>query len=289
METVKNEPSPEELAQRLNEAFGSTSPLETEAPGVYYLTAHDFGEIYLVSRSSPVISDEVKGYGKTSSDFPNLLFYPFKETTGGFRLVDYELEKYAVEQRLPEHDSASLRAVAVYAAEYHPEFFGTYPVPIYTPWGNTVRHRCIENGVYWLETDQCQEVLSICYPIWDAGLSIETASMGAVTEYDQSHDIDTILGYLFYKKKDACIPIFELLKTRQSWSHTGRITVPALMNAIWQNHPGYVLNHNIREQAGMNDAVSWLLGQFGIELPPNVSLKNIITLFPDAGVEYLHF
>ena len=50
-----------------------------------------------------------------------------------------------------------------------------------------------------------------------------------------------------------------------------------------------VSSYNIREQTGMNDAMGWLLEQFGIESPPNISLENMITLFPDAGVEYLHF
>lgn len=280
---------PDELLQKVSEALGGTDLPEVEGPGVYYLAGSIYGEIYIVEQTSSIISDTAKSYGKQHPDFDGLLFFAFEDANSGSKIVAYELEKYDVIQKRPEHDSASLRAIAVYAAEYHPEFFGTYPVPIYTPWGNTVRHRWIENGVYWLETDQRQEVLTICYPIWDAGLSVDTVKMGTITEYDQSHDIDTTLGYLFYKKKDACIPIFELLKTHQNWGHTGRITVPALMNAIWQNHPGYVVNHNIREQAGMNDAVSWLLGQFGIELPPNVSLENIITLFPDAGVEYLHF
>ncbi len=289
MAQTGNRPGPEELAQKLNEMLGRISPLKTEAPGVYYLTVRNFGETYMVEESSSTISDEVKGYGKKYSDYPGLLFYPFNETKGGFKLVAYELEKYAVKQRFSGHDSASLRSVAVYAAEYHPEFFGTYPVPLHTPWGCTIRHRSIENGVYWLETDLCREVLTICYPIWDADLSAEAVGLGVVTEYDQLHDINATLGYRFYKKADACVPIFELLKTRMHWSRTGQIDVPTLMNAIWRDHPDYALNHNIKEQTGANDEISLLFRQLGIEVDPNISQENMITLFPDAGVEYLHF
>ncbi len=282
-------PAQEDLAKKLNDALGEISPLEAEAPGVYYLTVHGHGEIYLVEKTSPIISDDVKAYGKQFPDFPNLLFYPSKEVKGGSKLVAYEVEKYDTLQKHPEHDSKSLRAVALYAAEFHPEFFGSFPVPIYTPWGSTIRHRRMENGIYWLETDCCQEVLAICYPIWDAELSEKAVRLGAAAEYDQAHDINATLGYLFFQKTDACVPIFELLKTRQDLPLAKRIHIPALMNAIWQDHPGYVLSCNLKEQAGTNDLVHWLLMQIGIETESNISLGNVITLFPDSGVDYLRF
>lgn len=285
---TEKKPIPGDLPQKLGEVLGGTSPLEVEGPGVYYLAGGIYGEFYIVEQSSSIISETAKSYGKQHPDFAGLLIFAFGDVHSGSKIIAYELEKYAAGQRLPDHDSASLRSVAVYAAEYHPEFFGTYPVPLRTPWGSTLRHKQIENGVYWLETDQCQEVLAICYPIWDSELSTEAISLGAITEYDQTHNIDVIC-YLFYKKEDACVPIFELLKTRQNWSRTGRIAIPALMNAMWRNHPGYVLGHNIREQAGANDVVSLLLRQFGMEAAPNISLENVIALFPDAGIEYLRF
>lgn len=278
---------PGDLLQKLGKVLGGTNPPEVEGPGVYYLAGGIYGEFYIVEQVSSIISETAKSYGKQHPDFAGLLIFAFEDVHSGSKIIAYELEKYAVGQRLPEHDSASLRSVAVYAAEYHPEFFGTYPVPLYTPWGSTLRHKCIENGVYWLETDQCQEILTICYPIWAAELSAEAVDLGAITEYDQAHKIEDTC-YLFYKEVDACVPIFELLKTRQNWSRTGRIAVPALMNAIWRNHPSYVLNHNIREQTGANDMVSQLLRQFGIETVPNTSPENMIALFSDAGIEYLH-
>lgn len=285
---MKRERIPDDVLQKLSEVLGGTSHPELEGPGVYYLAGGTYGEFYIVEQSSPIISETAKSYGKRHPDFAELLIFAFEDVRSGSKIIAYELEKYAVGQRLPGHDSASLRSAAVYAAEYHPEFFGTYPVPLHTPWGSTLRHKRIENGVYWLETDQCQEVLTICYPIWDAELSAEAIDLGSVTEYDQAHHIDDTF-YLFFRKSDACIPIFELMKTRWEWEQTGRIVVPALMNAIWQNHPGYVLVHNAREQLGVNDAVHWLLEQLGIEADPNISTDNMIVLFPGAGVEYIRF
>lgn len=279
---------PDELLQKLGKVLGGANPPELEGPEVYYLAGRKYGEFYIVERTSPIISETAKSYGKLHPDFDGLLLFAFEDLHSGSKIVAYELEKYAVEQGFSGHNPASLRSVAVYAAEYHPEFFGTYPVPLYTPWGSTIRHKRMENGVCWLETDLCQKVLTICYPIWNAELSAEAIGLGAFTEYDKTHATDVTCN-LFYKKEDACVPIFELLKTRRNWCRTGRIALPALMNAIWQNHPDYVLGHNIREQTGTNDMINLLMRQFGIETAPNISLKNMIALYPDAGTEYLHF
>ena len=43
-------------------------------------------------------------------------------------------------------------------------------MPVDTPWGYTLRHWALENGIYWLETDECAEGLTICSPIWQAEL-----------------------------------------------------------------------------------------------------------------------
>lgn len=274
--------------QKLVETLEEETLIEMEGPGVYYLSVKEYGEFYIVERTSSIISDIAKSYGRQYPDYAGLLFYSLADECSGSKIIDYELEKYAIDNGVPSHDSATLHNAAAYGAEAHPEYFGAYPAPVHTPWGYTLRYRCIENGIFWLETDQRQEVLTICYPIWSASLSDAAVKLGVTLDCDQEHGIHICLAYLFFRKPDACIPIFELMQTHQEWGHTGRIAVPALMNAIWQNHPGYVLNHNIREQTGANDVVSLLLKQLGIEAAPNISLENMITLFPDTGVEYLH-
>ena len=242
-----------------------------------------------MGQASPIISDAAKSYGKQYSDYADLLFYSLADVRSGAKIIDYELEKYAIDKGFSNHDSTALHTAAAYGAEEHPEYFGAYPAPIHTPWGYTLRYWRIENGIFWLETDQRQEALTICYPIWNASLSDAAVKLGVTMDYDREHGIHISLAYIFFRKPDACIPIFELMQTRREWGRTGHIAVPALMNAIWQNHPNYVLNHNIREQTGANDAVSLLLKQLGIEAAPNISPENMIALFPDTGIEYLHF
>ena len=274
--------------QKLAETLEEETLLEMEGPGVYYLAVKEHGEFYIVEQTSSIISDIAKSYGRQYPDYAGLLFYSHADVRSGSKIIDYELEKYAIDNGVPSHDSATLHNAAAYGAEAHPEYFGAYPAPVHTPWGYTLRYRCIENGIFWLETDQRQEVLSICYPIWSTSLSDAAVKLGVTLDCDQEHGIHICLAYLFFRKTDACIPIFELMRTHREWGQTGRIAVPALMNAIWQNHPGYVLNHNIREQTGANDAVSTLLRQLGIEAAPNISPENMIALFLDTGVEYLH-
>lgn len=275
--------------RKLLETLGEEALVETEGPGVYYLTVKGYGEFYIVEQASPIISDTAKSYGKRCSDYADLLFYSLADVRSGSKIVDYELEKYAVDNGVPEHDSATLHNAAAYGTEDHPEYFGAYPAPIHTPWGYTLRYQCIENGIFWLETDQRKEALAICYPIWNACLSETAVELGVTMDYDREHGIHVSLAYIFFRKPDACIPIFELMQARREWGWTGRIIVPALMNALWRNHPGYVLNHNMREQTGANDVVSLLLKQLGIEAAPNTALENMITLFPDTGTEYLRF
>lgn len=275
--------------QKLVEMLGEEAPLEMEGPGVYYLAVKEHGEFYIVEQTSSIISDIAKSYGKQYPDYAGLLFYSLADVCSGSKIVDYELEKYAIDNGVPSHDSATLHNAAAYGAEVHPEYFGAYPAPVHTPWGYTLRYRRIENGIFWLETDQRQEVLTICYPIWNASLSETAMRLGATMDADREHGIHISLAYIFFRKPDACIPIFELMRTRREWGQTGRIAVPALMNAIWRNHPGYVLVHNAREQLGVNDAVCWLLGQLGIEESPKFSADNMIVLFPGAGVEYIRF
>ena len=271
--------------QKLVEMLGEKVFIEMEGPGVYYLAVREHGEFYVVEQASPIISDTAKSYGKQHLGYAGLLFYSLADERSGSKIIDYELEKYAIDNGIPNHDSITLRTAAVYGTEDHPEYFGAYPAPIHTPWGYTTRYQCMENGIFWLETDQRQEALTICYPIWDSSLSEAAVKLGVTLDCGRERP----LPYIFFRKPDACIPIFELMKLYPEWGETGRIAVPALMNAIWRNYPGYVFAHNAREQFGLNDAVCWLLKQLDMEASPNISVDNMIALFPDTGVEYLHF
>lgn len=289
MSSEENRAGQSDLIRKLRERLGGEILFQMEGPGVYYMADNECGEFYIVEQTSPIISDAAKSYGKQRPDYAGLFFYSLEDVRSGSKIVDYELEKYSMKNYLPDHDSESLHAAAAYGAEDHPEYFGAYPAPIYTPWGHMTRYQRIGNGIFWMETDQCDEVLSICYPIWNTILSEEAVSLGATMERDWENGIDDSLGGIFFRKPDACIPIFEIMRMLPKLRETGRIAVPALMNAIWKNHPDYVLYHNMREQSGANDMLGLLLRNLGLEITPNVSVDNMIFLFPDAGMEYIQF
>ena len=134
------------------------------------------------------------------------------EDAGGWRIIDYELGRYRVQNHL--NQACSLHEIALNAAEFHPEYFGTYPVPFSSPRGYTTRYWILENGIYWVETDQCEEFLTVCYPVWSTELSGLAMQIGEQLEHDKTHGIHQTLGYIFFSSSVSCIPIHELMQTR---------------------------------------------------------------------------
>lgn len=156
--------------------LGEISHWKEECPGVYYLSflpesegALFCAEYYLVLDNAP-ISKEARGYGQPLENGQGLLFSLEQEGSGA-KIIEYEIYRYLVAHQLPLPEGESLHACAVYAAEDYPEYFGMLPVPALTPWGYTARYRALASGVYWIETDRCEEVLAVGHPIWEADLS----------------------------------------------------------------------------------------------------------------------
>ena len=135
----------------------------------------------------------------------------------GAKIIEYEIFKYRVLHHLPLPEGETLHGCAVYAAELHPEYFGMLPVPALTPWGYTTRHRALANGIYWIETDQCEEVLAVSQPVWQTDLSDSVLRHARQTDYDREHGIVRTLGYQFFTKKVSCVAIFELLQYHPKW------------------------------------------------------------------------
>ena len=152
--------------------------------------------------------------------------------------------------------------------------------------GCTVRHWILDNGIYWIETEQCKELLALSYPVWSTELSDLTANLGEQTEYDKAHGIEETLGYIFFPARASCIPLRELMRARPEWAGTV-IDKPALMNAIWDAAPEYAYLMNWQEQSGKNDLFSALLAEIGMDVEPNIAMENMIPLFPDAGKDFL--
>lgn len=149
-----------ELLSRLTSELGTILQWEEECPGVYYLgVLPEDGvgrEYYAVLENAP-ISQEVRTMGRQLETAPALV-YLIDSEEGPRWAVYYEILKYKVMHGLPLPEGESLRDAALYGMELYPDYFGTYPVPPQTPWGFTLRHRPLDNGIYWMETDQCAEV-----------------------------------------------------------------------------------------------------------------------------------
>ncbi len=279
-------PDHTELSE-LTDKIGSIEEVEELCLGVHYVTAKReddllSGEYYVVKEKSAV-PQAAKSYGQKISGLRL-----FSITDGGeeYKIIQYEVAKYRAQNNLPPDEP--LRATAFFAAQSFPEYFGAFPVPLHTPRGITLRHWILDNGIYWLETDQCEKVLAVSYPVWSTELSDLTASLGEQTEYDKAHDIEETLGYIFFPAKVSCIPLRELIRTRPEWTGT-LIDKPALMNAIWKVAPEYAALMNCQEQSGRNDLFSALLAEAGVQVEPNISMDNMIGIFSDAGENYLLF
>ena len=284
----KNYDEIRDLLSNLEEDLGEICLVNEKVSGIYYLTARQDGEPfageYYAVTDTPIISRQVRAYGRRISD---LWLFSMQDDASGWRIIDYELGKYRVKNHLPQEQT--LHDIALDAAEYHPEYFGAYPIPLHTPRGYTTRHWTLANGIYWLETDQCEEVLAVCYPLWTAELSTLAERVGEMTEYDKAQGIHQNLGCIFFPAQFSCIPIYELMQTRmEAWSGTV-IDKPALMNAIWRDAPEYAIMMNRQEQTGMNDLPTMLLGDFGIEAGPQILPDRMIAISADAGVDYLLF
>ncbi len=279
-------PDHTELSE-LTDKIGSIEEVEELCLGVHYVTAKReddllSGEYYVVKEKSAV-PQAAKSYGQKISGLRL-----FSITDGGeeYKIIQYEVAKYRAQNNLPPDEP--LRATAFFAAQSFPEYFGAFPVPLHTPRGVTLRHWILDNGIYWLETDQCEKVLAVSYPVWSTELSDLTASLGEQTEYGKAHDIEETLGYIFFPAKVSCIPLRELIRTRPEWTGT-LIDKPALMNAIWKVAPEYAALMNCQEQSGRNDLFSALLAEAGVQVEPNISTDNMIGIFSDAGENYLLF
>ena len=285
----------EEMISILNYKLGKVLDWEELCPGVYYLSvqpdpdsAYPCSEYYLVLPDAS-ITQEARTLGRPLDGIPGLLYPIDPPDEGGWTAILYELCKNQFRHGSPAFESWSLSDAAMEGMELCPAYFGAFPVPPYTPWGWTLRHRALDNGIYWIETSQCKTVLAVCHPIWESEFSEYVIQAGKMLA-SESSDGDKTLGYLFFDENASCTAVFELLKVRSEWLYTGLIRKPELMNAIWERQPSYAAAYNAQEQAGLNDALGLLLQTLGAE---DVELEGaseyMITLDPDAGTDFIGF
>lgn len=260
----------------LETELGPIYEIEQICPDVCYISAES-GECFAVDKKGPTISQYAKTQGAVLPDHPDTLLYPLDEPDSGWMIVRYELCKYLTKNLHPLPEGLTLRTAAIFGAECHPEYFGAIPVPSLTPHGCTLRYAKLDNGIYWIETEQCTEMLAVCFPIWDAELSEAAQKLGI--------PVSDSMGGLFFPETASCVPIFELMQTRRALELF--IDVPALMNAMWEGFPDYVLAYNGWEQAGLNDLPGILLGSCGADVELTSRQDRVIQITSGAGNAFL--
>jgi ABC-type multidrug transport system fused ATPase/permease subunit len=167
----------ERLPFCLDDTVGKIVRASQECPGVYYIAARKQDAKFWQTntmwwkKTSPVISKEAMAYGKMPEEDSHVLLYSFAEERQGYKIIEYEIYRYQIRHGIYADGQTSLRDIAFYNMEYHPEYFGTYPVPLATLRGRTARYKLLMNGVFWIETGTGAEVLAVCYPIWNCDFS----------------------------------------------------------------------------------------------------------------------
>lgn len=197
----------------LDQALGKIVDVEYLCPGVYFVTAMSktspkLGvDYYIVAKDSPAISDAGKAYGKAISGCLELLAYRFDDEHSGRFVVEYEAYRFLKNSHMPLPKGETLRETALYGTELNPEFFGMYPVPAMTPWGYTLRHKTIHNGVYWLEPEECGWVLGV-HSLLTSDLTEKTKRLGKHTD-DGEQDTNP-MGYIFFDCESSALVLREL-------------------------------------------------------------------------------
>lgn len=283
---------PENLPLDLGE-LGMVTEAELVMPGVYETVLEDQETgvgtgAYIVQKSAAGISGSAKGYGQTDPDYPELLVYSEDDSGNTCYIIDYELFRYKTLNHLPLPENENIRSIAAIGAEMYPGYFGGYPVPFLTPWGCTTRNKIIANGLFWIETEQCLRGLAVAYPKYD-DLSDSARGLAELFDDGSVRANKEMPGYLFFKEANSSVPLFELISDFNTTQLNCDVNWAALMNAIYQFHPGYAAQYNIAEQAGLHDGLSQFLLMLGIDVEPQIVPERLITLTAQAGTEFIDF
>ncbi len=164
-----------------------------------------------------------------------------------------------------------------------------YPAPLATPRGRTARYKPLMNGIFWIETGTGEEVLAVCYPIWNCDFSETVLKQSEQTEEDVREGIDNTLGYLFFSKRASSLALFELWGQYEELRAGGLIDYPALMNYIWAHFPEYAATYNIQNQMGMHDTFGLLMNALGTEVELQNNPNKVIAMSKAAGLDFLNF
>lgn len=235
----------------LEGVYGCIRYAMLECPGVYYIqTGSTSGrplcgaEYFAVTDGFPAISEKIQSYGIPLQTNPHILLYDCEDYFNqGKAILEYEVHKYLVENGFHLPEGVSLREDEVRGMEICPEYFGEFPVPTETPWGNVLRYDRLWNGLFWLKSEKAGWVLALAYPICD-DLSDLVKDLGQLTDYDAKVGIKKTYGYRFYTYKLSCLPIFELsLFAEETWR--SKINMAALKNILLDSYPNYAMSNSL--------------------------------------------
>ncbi|MBQ3011045.1 MAG: hypothetical protein IJA20_01875 [Methanocorpusculum sp.] len=258
--------------QLVQEQWGAINHVEEECPGVFYLGT-TMGmedrvgrEMYAVLPSAvpDIISSEAMAYG-TEAD--GVYLFEYEVENSGWDIIKYEILRYKTKAGIALDDIESLYCSAIYSADVYPEYFGGLIPPRCTPWGLTVRMKKAQEGIYFLETDQCEWVLALAHPIWDIELSDAVKKMGALCEHDKGMG-DKYAQYLYFQR-DKCAPaIYELLTHSGFENLRNFIRSQEVLEAhVYRQNMEYAVTYNMTQVSGHGkcDMLTDILEMLGCE------------------------
>ena len=278
----------------MEESYGEVFDSEEQCPGVYYLACKPLDnqfadELVVVERDCPHISASAKAYGQPLDGHNELIIYDFDDPHGGRPVVLYEADRYRMLHKQSIPDGDDLLGAAAYYADNYPEYFGAIPAPIQTPQGYMTRYITLANGIFALETDTGSHLIAIAGVIWSLELYDTTKQLGMIVQNPAGVEIPVEVQYLFFTEQNGCLALFELLHGYRALCESEGLDKAALMNAIWSYHPKYALEHNLREQRGLNDMLGLIMNAVGSEVEFSGSAKNMVVIDPEAGTGYVRW
>lgn len=255
----------------LESQYGQIKYAELICPGVYYIGTklnidrpRFAGEYLVVTEDSPAISPEARGFTTPLPTIPRTFLCAYTYDCKGRHVVEYEARKYLMEHGAPLPEDETPEDSRVYGMEVCPEYFGEFPIPEETPWGVTLRHDRLWNGLYWLETAQAGWVLAIAYPLYTV-LYDDTLALGVKAGNDRE---GKAFDYCFYPYQTSCRPLFEMLPyDEDTWGQ--KINGKALQNALLNEFPDY----------GTEDDRN----------SPDLPAEERILPIQDIGTDFYHF
>ena len=185
----------ENIFDTLSKIYGENISLMEECPKVYHISVKHSelelipNEYFIVEAGSPVISLRAKRMGRPVEGQPELLEYLIDRPDSGSKVIQYEIYRYRLKNKLPLNAPESLYEFAIHCAEYHPDYFGAYPAPVITPHGYTVRYIALENGIHLIETDQGEDYISFSFPLWQT-LSPFAQKQGKLSDHDLNRGVE---------------------------------------------------------------------------------------------------